>query len=78
VHQEREFIEGLRSDPESALGVLELAISTVLDHFGRAHTKKLIQRALAQARLLKEFDRHRGNHPDAATPQTLARYLLSK
>ena len=73
--QQQQFIDGLKSDPESALGVMELAVGIVLDHFGVKLTKKLMQRALTNARAVSEFVRLRDEQPAKATPEVLARYL---
>ena len=61
--QQQQFFDDLKSDPESALGVMELAISVVLAHFGVSLTKKLMHRALTKARRVSEFVRLRDEQP---------------
>jgi hypothetical protein len=73
--QQQQFIDGLKSDPESAIGVMELAVGIVVDHFGVKLTKELMHRALTKAPCLSEFVRLRDEQPAKATPEVLARYL---
>jgi hypothetical protein len=73
--QQQQLIDELKADPESALGVMELAVGIVLDHFGVSLTKTLMHRALTKARRLSEFVRLRDEQPAKATPEVLARYL---
>jgi len=76
--QQQQFIDELKSDPESALGVMELAVGIVLDHFGVKLTKKLMHRALTNARAVSEFVRLRDEQLAKATPEVLARYLSKR
>jgi hypothetical protein len=57
--QQREFIDGLKSEPESALGVMECTIEILVGQLGAALTKKLALRA-SDSRRLAEFNQFRG------------------
>ena len=48
--QQREFIEGLKSEPESALGLMECTIEILVSQLGAALTKKLALRAWNKSR----------------------------